>query len=158
MYGRLSLFAGMLTFTLSLSTATLADFFDGRDAYLLKDYDTTVSEMRPLAQEGDRRAQAFLGWMYKNGYGVQQDINEAIRWYKLAAAQGHGFGQKELGIAYKNGEGAPRDPVRAAMWFNLSKLRNYGLADLALLEKKMDRASILRARRMANDWTARHKK
>lgn len=79
-------------------------------------------------------------------------------WYKLAAAQGHGFGQKELAMAYYHGEGAPQDFVRAAMWLNLSKLRNYGMADLLVIEAQLDPASILKARRMAKNWTARHKK
>jgi len=30
-----------------------------------------------------------LGVMFENGEGVAQDRAEAIRWYRLAAAQGH---------------------------------------------------------------------
>jgi len=155
---RLSYAFVLMTMLTSAATSARADFIDGRDAYLRQDYATTLSELRPLAAEGDKRAQAFLGWLYKKGYGVPQDIAQALVWYKLAADQGHGFSQKELAMAYYSGTGAPQDLTRAAMWLNLSKLRNYGMADLLLVEAQMDKASIQRARRMADDWTARHKK
>lgn len=157
MTNRLALIMGLVTLTLSMTMAARADFIDGRDAYLRQDYETTANEMLPLATEGDKRAQAFMGWLYKKGRGVPQDAVEAVKWYKLAADQGHGYSQKELAIAYYTGNGVPQDLVRAAMWLNLSKVRNFGMADLMLVEGQMDPASIQRARRMAEAWTARHK-
>lgn len=41
------------------------------------------------AEQGDSNAQFNLGVMYELGNGVTQDINRAIRWYHLAAQQGH---------------------------------------------------------------------
>ncbi len=155
---RLSYVFVLLTIVTSATTSARADFIDGRDAYLRQDYETTLNELRPLAAEGDMRAQTFLGWLYKKGYGVPQDIVQALVWYKLAADQGHGFSQKELAMAYYTGNGVPQDLTQAAMWLNLSKLRNYGMADLLLVEAQMDKASIQRARRMATDWTAQHKR
>jgi hypothetical protein len=48
------------------------------------------------AESGDAVAQFWLGWCYKNGPGVATDAREAVRWYKLAADQGHDFAQKAL--------------------------------------------------------------
>jgi hypothetical protein len=36
--------------------------------------------------------------MYDNGEGVPQDDAEAVRWYRLAAAQGLARGQFNLGL------------------------------------------------------------
>ncbi len=158
MYKYLTRIIGLAALVVSISTPVLADYLDGRSAYLRKDYETAITEWRPLATEGDMRAQGMLGWLYKKGYGVPEDINEAVKWFKLAAEQGHGFSQNEIGQAYYTGKGAPQDLIRAAMWFNLSKLRGFGLANRNSVEKKLDQASVQRARRMAEDWTARHAK
>jgi TPR repeat protein len=29
------------------------------------------------------------GYMYRNGYGVEQNYEEAVKWYRLAEEQGH---------------------------------------------------------------------
>lgn len=154
----LTLIISVAVLVLAISTPVLASYLDGRRAYIRKDYETAIAEWRPLAAEGDMRAQGMLGWLYKKGYGVPENIGEAVKWFKLAAEQGHGFSQNEIGLAYYTGEGAPKDLIRAAMWFNLSKLRGYGLANRNSVEKKLDQASVRRARRMAEDWTARHQK
>ena len=39
-----------------------------------------------------------LGVRFENGEGVPQDYNEAIRWYRLAADQGHGKAKEKLNI------------------------------------------------------------
>jgi TPR repeat protein len=43
---------------------------------------------RLAAEQGDALAQYNLGLMYGNGEGVLQNQNEAINWYRKAAAQG----------------------------------------------------------------------
>src|SRR5215470_6268642 len=51
-----------------------------------------------LAQRGDARAQATLGFMYANGRGVPQSYDVAVDWYLLSAEQGDPTGQYLLGI------------------------------------------------------------
>ncbi len=65
-------------------------------------------------------AQFNLGVKYDFGQGVEKDPVVAVRWYRLAAAQGHGGAQFNLGGMYFEGWGVPRDWVRATMWFTLS--------------------------------------
>ena len=45
------------------------------------------------ADQGHAIAQYNLGWMYANGEGVPEDDAEAVRWYRLAADQGHADAQ-----------------------------------------------------------------
>jgi uncharacterized protein len=50
---------------------------------------------------------------------VPQDYQEAVKWHRLAAAQGNQFAQTNLGEMYTNGTGVRQDFVRAHMWFTL---------------------------------------
>ena len=40
--------------------------------------------------------------------GVSEDDAEAVRWYRLAAEQGHASAQFNLGVMYARGEGVFR--------------------------------------------------
>lgn len=101
--------------------AIAADIDDGQAAYNIGDYATALRLWRPLAEQGNARAENNIGVMYENGKGVSQDVDEAIRWYRLAAAQGYAGAQYDLGLAYAIGRGSvQRDPVRAYMWFSLA--------------------------------------
>jgi TPR repeat protein len=43
--------------------------------------------------------------MFADGEGVAQDQAEAVRLWRLAAAQGHAQAQSNLGVMFANGEG-----------------------------------------------------
>ena len=42
-----------------------------------------------------------------------------MKWYKLAAEQGHASAQTNLGTMYDDGQGVLQDYIRAHMWFNI---------------------------------------
>ncbi len=84
----------LLTVTfLSLLTISSVMFYDdfqeGWSAYVKKDYETAHRLWLPLAEQGNSRAQFFMGFMYDFGYGVQEDDIEAVKWYRLAAEKGY---------------------------------------------------------------------
>ena len=58
--------------------------------------------------------------MYENGWGVPKDYDEAIKWYRLAAAQGDAFAQNNLGGMYKTGQGVAKDYVEAIKWYRVA--------------------------------------
>ena len=60
------------------------------------------------------------GAMYYNGKGVAKDFKEAVKWYRLAAAQGNISAQVNLGSMYYEGEGVPEDLIRAHIWLNIA--------------------------------------
>ena len=43
---------------------------------------------RKDAEQGNARTQWLLGLCYENGEGVNEDLTEAVKWYRLAADQG----------------------------------------------------------------------
>ena len=41
------------------------------------------------AEAGDPESQYYVALMYENGYGVEQDMEEAMKWYERSAEQGY---------------------------------------------------------------------
>lgn len=64
-------------------------FEDGLRYYVSGKTDSALAVWRPLAEGGHANAQFHLGNMYDKGEGVAQNTNEAMKWYSLAASQGH---------------------------------------------------------------------
>ena len=52
------------------------------------------------ANSGDTVAQFKLGHAYQFGKGVDKDVSEAIRWYRMAANYGDSSAQANLGYLY----------------------------------------------------------
>jgi hypothetical protein len=70
--------------------------------------------------------------MYFNGEGVVQDYAEAVRWFKLAAAQGIADAQYNIGLMYSNGRGVAQDYVEAVRWFNIAAAQGSAMAQTSL--------------------------
>lgn len=64
------------------------------------------------------KVEYLMGVMYEYGYGVDADIQEALRWYRLAADRGLPQAQNSLGFMYSLGLGVKRDAERAAYWLH----------------------------------------
>ncbi|AGF74911.1 Sel1 domain protein repeat-containing protein [Bartonella australis AUST/NH1] len=65
--------------------------------------------------------------MYDYGQGAAQDYPEAVKWYQLAAQQGHALAQHNLGIIHRDGLGAAQNYEAAYMWsiVSLSQQQNF---------------------------------
>lgn len=61
------------------------------------------------AQTGDAEAQNRLGEMYYYGDEIEQDIEQAVYWFKEAAKQKHADAMYNLGLCFINGEGVERN-------------------------------------------------
>ena len=132
--------------------------------YRKGDYETALRHLRPLADQGDARAQSILGLMYFHGRGVPKDYAEAVKWYRLAADQGDAQAQYNLALSYAKGEGVSQDYISAHTWFNLaaahfppSEVRNHELAvrNRGLVANKMTREQIAEAQNLAREWKPR---
>ena len=112
----------------NVSTVAAQDYEKAYEAHGTGDYQTALTEWRPLAEQGDARAQNGLGYMYDNGQGVPQDYTEAIKWFRRAAEQGYDRAQNNLGIMYDLGKGVPQDSAEAVKWYRLAAEQGYDLA------------------------------
>ena len=110
----------LLALVVALSTigsGMAGPFEDGLAAYKRQDYATALRLWKPLAEQGDARAQTRLGSTYVLGEGVPQDYAEAMQWYRKAAEQGHAPAQNNLGVMYEKGLGVRRDYAEAMQWY-----------------------------------------
>ena len=55
--------------------------------------------------------------MYSNGQDVPQSYEEAVKWFRKAAEQGHVNGQNNLGEMYYFGLGVSQSYEEAAKWY-----------------------------------------
>ena len=70
---------------------------DARDLYeALLEEERRFNEVLPHAEAGLVSAQVFIGTCYKNGFGVEANLDEAKKWYEKAAAQGNEDAIKHL--------------------------------------------------------------
>ncbi len=128
------------TFRLSIVVALLAaappvvagPLEDAVAAYERRDYQTALRLLSPLAEQGNARAQLFVGLMHYRGEGVPQSFAEALKWYRLAANQGDGFAQIAVGSMYAAGESVPQSFAEALKWYRLAANNGQGHAQLLL--------------------------
>jgi TPR repeat protein len=69
---------------------------DGMAAYNRGDYVPAIQVFRAMAQQGNAKAQAALGVMYRRGQGVSRNPARAFVWFSRAAAQGDAKAKTEL--------------------------------------------------------------
>ena len=131
-----------------------ADYQAGMDANNRGDYATALREWRPLAEQGDARAQFDLGLLYENGDGVPRDYAKAHEWYEKSAAQGGAKAQFYLGMQCAFGEGGPLDLVQAYMWYSLAAGNGHAAATVYRndLARQMTPAQIVEAHKRAREW------
>ena len=127
---RSALFAAAMS--LGLSAPAWAGFSDGERAFDAGDYAAAAAEWRPLADNGDARAQTNLGHLYRLGQGVIRDYDEALKWYRFAADQGNTRAQANLGNMYIKGLGVGIDPVAGVALFRQAAEQGFSVAQLHL--------------------------
>ena len=74
-----------------------------------------TQELLAAAEAGDADAQFQLGQAYAKT--VKATHAERLRWYRLAAEQGHVEAQIALGISYNSGKGVVQDYDEAVRWY-----------------------------------------
>ena len=127
----------LLTVTfLSLLTISSVMFYDdfqeGWSAYVKKDYETAHRLWLPLAEQGNSRAQFFIGFMHDFGFGAPEDDPEAAKWYRLAAEQGDSRVQIFMGFMYDFGYGVQEDDIEAVKWYRLAAEKGYTQANTSI--------------------------
>jgi uncharacterized protein len=133
----------------------------GTAALSQRDYVRALKQLSPAAQRGNARAEALLGFMYENGFGVPQAYDAAADLYARAASQGDPFGQNMLGLLYDKGHGVPQNVVLAYKWINLAaahaggKERDYYLRLRNAVASKMSAGQIVEGQRLALNWIPR---
>lgn len=80
-------------------------------------YLTALALATPLAESGNKSAQALLGVLHEAGLGIHQNKAKAADWYGLAAAQGDNGSALQLAQLYLLGDTVKQDKAKAAELF-----------------------------------------
>lgn len=105
---------------------------EGVNAYLANNYEVAMTRLKPFAESGNAKAQAYLGSMYEGGHGIERDYAEALRWFMMAAEQGDSFSQAHAGYLYEQGLGVERDEKRAAELYAKAGDQGFAWAQMSL--------------------------
>jgi len=81
---------------LGIAGAVAGPWEDGMAAYNRGDYVPAIRLFRPLAEQGNAKAQNVLGVMYRRGEGVARNSVRAFLWFNRAAARGDARAKAEL--------------------------------------------------------------
>lgn len=81
------------------------------------DYERSFELFMTRAEEGDVRAQNYVGIHYYLGIGVERDYKKANQWYEKAARQGYPDAQRNYANLYHYGLGVPRNYYTAFIWY-----------------------------------------
>lgn len=90
-----------------------ANFGDGQAYFSSGDYKGAFEAWRPLAEEGDTRAQYSLGILYEQGLGVEKDLEKAKDWYERAAKADYAPAAAALRAVLAKLEPEPEPPAVA---------------------------------------------
>jgi TPR repeat protein len=115
------------------------------------------------AQRGDARAQCNLGILYDNGlddngYLVEADRPQAVKWLSAAAGQGLPRAQLKLAEIYANAPDISGSHTTACGWFLLATTGLCGIhlhqaqSGYARIAAQLTPAQIAEAKRFAGDW------
>ena len=128
------------------------DYDTGATAYENGDYTTAISHLKPLAQQGDKKAQFIMGYIHKDISGKFADLDESFYWYNKSARQGHPAAQNNMGGFYWRGQGNfKKDYTLAYMWWTVAKINGNKVAprNIDRLTQYLSSSEIIDAQRKA---------
>lgn len=122
----------ILLFILTCTSVYADDYQDGFNAMRSGDFKMGIEKFKSLAEQGHAEAQSTLGVLYKHGQGVQQNGNEAAKWFRKAAEQGHVSAQYSLAHMYYEGKIIPQNYKEAHKWYHKAAEKGYAEAQTQL--------------------------
>jgi hypothetical protein len=153
-----TILGAILLALVAIIPAAAGSFQNGMAAFHRDDYLAAARIFGPLAEAGDARAQAILGYMYAAGRGVPQNYIEAAGWYRRAGEQGHATAQYMLGLMYDKGQGVPQDYVEAYKWLDLAvgrasgRMRDDWVRIRDAVASKLSLMQVTEGQRRALEW------
>ncbi|MEM7194792.1 MAG: tetratricopeptide repeat protein [Pseudomonadota bacterium] len=80
--------------------------------------------LQPLAEDGHPESQYDVATLLEQGLGVDQNLEEAIDWYKVAAESGSPKAQFRIGLYHMN-ESSDVNPALGLYWIQSAADNNY---------------------------------
>ena len=100
-----------------------------------------LSELAGRAYDREAKAQVMLGDAYqigiRSGAGWIKSNQDAMLWYRRAAAQGYPIAQVRIGEMYGESRGVDRDLIEAKRWFTLAAAQGLQRAKVNLMQANL---------------------
>lgn len=107
-----------------LSNAEEKALYKGKQAFNRRDCAAALEEFRSARLKDVPEAQYYLAYMHEQECGVARDYAEALRLYRLSAAQGFAMSMQALGRMYTMGYGVvEKDFEESVRWYYLGAVR-----------------------------------
>jgi hypothetical protein len=132
-----------LSMMLGNGAVVAADFDKGMKAYDSQNYEAALAEWLPLAEQGNVKAQRWLGHLYGVGQGVPLSDAIAFKWHLKSAEQGYAPAQKDVAMSYANGDGVAEDDKKAVKWLIKSAKQGYDWSQFFLARMHQDGEGVL---------------
>lgn len=100
------------------SSIVAAGFTEGEEYLNNQRYAQAFAEFKPLADSGDFRSQYYVGYLYLNGYGVEQDNQKALFYLQQSVDQNYDLAQALMGFLYAEGNIVPQNKKKAFELYN----------------------------------------
>jgi hypothetical protein len=104
----------------------------GVAAYEAGDMETAAAAFAECAHAGEAACQSAYGHMLFTGEGVDEDEEEALAWFRLAAGQHDAYGQFQVGFMHRHGIVVEKDYVLAIEMFERAAKGGYAPAHAEL--------------------------
>ena len=95
-----------------------------QNLYQAEEYEAAFAMYEKLALQDSSEGMYWLGVMYSDGEGVEQDYGKAYEWFIKAAEKGNTSAMNNIAFMYLEGRGLVQDDQEAAKW--LEKSANLG--------------------------------
>lgn len=82
-----------------------------------KDYAQAMQWAQKAAQAGLPLAPEKIAYMYRDGLGVDRNLEKAFEYFRMAAIGGNEYGQAALGDCYYFGNGTKQNYPEAVKWY-----------------------------------------
>jgi len=86
-----------------------------------------VARLEKRAAAGSGPHAALLGALFRAGAGVEEDLAEAVRWFKVAADKGVAAAMTNLGAMAERGAGVRKDAAAARAWYEAAAKAGCGV-------------------------------
>ena len=114
--------------------------------------DGHLADLSKKALEGDTNAQLRMGVAFEFGQGVDRDLDQAMRWYHMAADRGDPVAQTDLAYLYESGSAGKSNPGEAAKWYLRAAVSGFARAQFNLGTLYLRGAGVERSDGDAAHW------
>lgn len=110
------------------------EFAAAKRAYDASEFTEAAKLVRPLAEQGNPRAQFLMGQMLFFGLGLERDDARAAQWYGMAAQAGNTEAQYRLGYLHATGQGVGYSAAAAERFWIAAASKGHRGAIVALAD------------------------